>query len=1036
MKKLLLAFGLALVATALRAQNTNIAFTPGKVVVYRGGDGILTIATDRQHPAFVDEYDPAISNQSAPMMSVELPTNGPSALWFNAHAGSEGQGFGRSADRRTLVMTGYSGNLGSIAGTPSGAAYPRGFGTLDASTNFNLVYASAEWFGLQPGVTQDNPRGIATDGTNNFWGTGTVAGTQSGGFQESGTLFWNNTVSPDPELVQSIVQSAYFLRIVNGVLYMVCENEAGGATANGIYDFVDFPGNGGALVPLPWAPGNVQHIITTNLFLNFGATYSKILTFDMDRAGTTVYAADNNLGVVKFVNNGGTWTSPYLFSSTNIGTSHQPKGGTGCFGIAVDFSGPNPVIYATTTEEGDGKNTCSNRLISIVDTGDPGTNMVATTLAVAGGVNEVFRGVAFTPELIPAITLQPVEVDTTTNVAASFIVQADSAFPLTYQWQKDGTNVTSNANIAGANGNVLSFQHAALTNAGSYSVIISNQYGAVTSVVATMTVSAVAVLPTLTNGVAHLTNYIGNNESFPVNPGGTPPFRYQWYFGSTPLADDNVKYFGSASGSLYITNLQLSDSGSYYVAISNAGGGISNLVAVLSVQYLTPSIPDSGEPSSITMLTGQTNELTVSSVAGTAPLSYQWYRGAPGSSTPLSDLNEFSGAQTNTLSINGAQLSDAGSYYVVVSNAGGAQTSSVVTVSVLAAPTPSSVSYSSGQIYSQDFDSLPNPGATPVNTIGGGGPVSIGGVTYDPSNPFDFAAPIYTNINQPAGGLGLAATMPGWYGECDTDTTGAQLGASDGSQTTGGVISFGNVDDTATNRALGLIATSTSGGTHFGLKLINATTTNLNYIDLSFVGEYWKLGTKPKTMAFSYNVDAAGNASTLSRAEIGAASSNEVSALTFNFPTAAKVGANNGLLPQNQTNLAVTNFALAKPWTPGSALWLVWSINDATGSGEGYGIDNLLFSASASTNGVTTTPIAHTTLQNVLFSTRAGLSFSFTNAPGIGADLSVRFTTNIALPLGQWQNLGHPNEGAAGQYSFTNNAATNFPQGFYSLISP
>ena len=35
--------------------------------------------------------------------------------------------------------------------------------------------------------------------------------------------------------------------------------------------------------------------------------------------------------------------------------------------------------------------------------------------------------------------------------------------------------------------------------------------------------------------------------------------------------------------------------------------------------------------------------------------------------------------------------------------------------------------------------------------------------------------------------------MPGWYGECDGDTpaSGAQLGAADGSTTTGGIYSFG-----------------------------------------------------------------------------------------------------------------------------------------------------------------------------------------------------------------------------------------------------
>ena len=277
-----------ILALAVRGQNTNLAFNPGKLVVFRGGDGILTIATDRQHPAFIDEYDPVLTNQADPLLSVELPTNGPNAMWFNAHAGSEGQGMTRSADRQYLAVTGYNGDLNSIPGTPSsatnasGQGYPRGFGIIDAFTNFDVVYASSEWFGLQPGLSQDNPRGIATDGSNDFWGCGTIAGTQSGGFAETGTLFSDGG---SPFAVQTIVNSGYSMKIINGVLYMIAKDETGGALANGVYDFVDFPANGGALVPLPFAPGNVAHVLETNLFLNFGATYSSVLTFDMNPAG-------------------------------------------------------------------------------------------------------------------------------------------------------------------------------------------------------------------------------------------------------------------------------------------------------------------------------------------------------------------------------------------------------------------------------------------------------------------------------------------------------------------------------------------------------------------------------------------------------------------------------------------------------------------------------------------------------------------------------------------------------------------------------
>jgi hypothetical protein len=65
----------------------------------------------------------------------------------------------------------------------------------------------------------------------------------------------------------------------------------------------------------------------------------------------------------------------------------------GCFAVAVDFSGPAPVIYATTTE---GYSGCvnSNRVVQIVDTG---ANSAVTTIAQTPSANIAYRGIALTP---------------------------------------------------------------------------------------------------------------------------------------------------------------------------------------------------------------------------------------------------------------------------------------------------------------------------------------------------------------------------------------------------------------------------------------------------------------------------------------------------------------------------------------------------------------------------------------------------------------------------------------------------------------
>jgi hypothetical protein len=64
----------------------------------------------------------------------------------------------------------------------------------------------------------------------------------------------------------------------------------------------------------------------------------------------------------------------------------------------------------------------------------------------------------------------------------------------------------------------------------------------------------------------------------------------------------------------------------------------------------------------------------------------------------------------------------------------------------------------------------------------------------------------------------------------------------------------------------------------------------------------------------------------------------------------------------------------------------------------------------------------------------AGLSFSFTNAPGTG--FTVWGTTNLMLPFNQWLNLGPPIESPVGQYQFVDPLATNQPHRFYRVTSP
>jgi len=234
-----------------------------------------------------------------------------------------------------------------------------------------------------------------------------------------------------------------------------------------------------------------------------------------------------------------------------------------------------------------------------------------------------------------------------------------------------------------------------------------------------------------------------------------------------------------------------------------------------------------------------------------------------------------------------------------------------------------------GSVYTQGFDSLPNPGAVTVNAAN---PVAIDGQTYTPSDPFAFGGPIAS------GGLGLPA-LSGWYG---WGGAAAQFGASEGDQSTGGDISFGPTNSTSGNRALGLLATSSTGPTAFGVSFQNQSGAPLNSINVQFTGELWRQQTVGKTISFGYYIDPTGT---------NAFSTNVTAwlpALNVSFSTGAS-SAVDGTVPANQELLSVANQPIGN-WAPGAALWLVWQMTDPAGKAQGLAIDNLSFSASSASS--------------------------------------------------------------------------------------
>ena len=116
--------------------------------------------------------------------------------------------------------------------------------------------------------------------------------------------------------------------------------------------------------------------------------------------------------------------------------------------------------------------------------------------------------------LPPVITVQPQSQTNNAGATVTFLVSATSPNPMGYQWQKNGTNLVDGGNISGATTNTLTITGISDSDAASYSVIVSNSNGSVTSSNATLTVIDP---PVITAQPTNLLVLPGTNAAFGVS---------------------------------------------------------------------------------------------------------------------------------------------------------------------------------------------------------------------------------------------------------------------------------------------------------------------------------------------------------------------------------------------------------------------------------------------------------------------------------------------------------------------------------------
>jgi uncharacterized repeat protein (TIGR03803 family) len=171
--------------------------------------------------------------------------------------------------------------------------------------------------------------------------------------------------------------------------------------------------------------------------------------------GTTLYSASTTYGTVFLITSAGAFTTLAAFNGSDDGAEPESA-------LVQDAAGN---FYGTTTAGG------------------------------PYGKGSIFR---LTITSAPQITVQPSNQTAVPGAAARFSVAAFGAAPLSWQWRKNGGNLTDGGNISGSASRILTVNDITTNDAGTYSVIVSNALGSVASSNAVLVVAVPPVIQSVT----------------------------------------------------------------------------------------------------------------------------------------------------------------------------------------------------------------------------------------------------------------------------------------------------------------------------------------------------------------------------------------------------------------------------------------------------------------------------------------------------------------------------------------------------------
>lgn len=255
-----------------------------------------------------------------------------------------------------------------------------------------------------------------------------------------------------------------------------------------------------------------------------------------------------NVPAVRFIGGGGGGASGYGITSNGVLTSIMvTNAGSGYSSFpSVVIDPPNGLIYGQT-----------NNTLNIVNVSSD--NVGTYYVVISNGLYSVSSSAVSLNILYrPFISNQPQDGYVNAYDNAAFNVTAGGTTPFTYHWR------LNNSDVVNGSKSTLTVSNVTPENLGSYSVIVNNAYGSVTSSIANL-----YMYPYLEEPFTGIVTYWGQTNILSVGAWGSGTLNYQWYINDVPIPN--------ATGSTFqLDSIQFTNAGLYSVVVSSSLGSVTN----------------------------------------------------------------------------------------------------------------------------------------------------------------------------------------------------------------------------------------------------------------------------------------------------------------------------------------------------------------------------------------------------------------------------------------------------------------------------